>query len=173
MALNKEGIAQLKFDLRANAERYNQDTFGRESKDCGTVCCMAGLCLRRQMGDEEFKYGLQRVFTNGSYYKFGRVCIQAAAKQLGMVLLSEKEYSMLMYRREGLHGTTSTMPAIFSSVDYWPRDLRHMYGWAYCKGDRQAVAEVACMALDRMDVNGFIAELAVKEVVEAQLCSTI
>jgi hypothetical protein len=156
MTLNKEGIAQLKFDLRANAEHYNQTTFGMDT-DCGTVCCMAGLCLRRQVGEETFKSWLQDASVHHERYRFGQTCVAAAAKQLGVALLHEWEYAV-------------AVPTIFANVVYWPSDLGDMYVQAHDRGDQQAMAEVACMALDRMDEHGLIAKLPV-EVVEAQLCS--
>jgi hypothetical protein len=142
MALNKEGIAQLKFDLRANAERYNQYTFGRET-DCGTVCCMAGLCLRRQVGEETFKRDVQYALANYGRHMFGQTCVAAAAKQLGVSLLHERDY-------------VARVPTIFANVCFWPSDLGYAYVQALARGDQQAVAEVACMALDRMTEHGFI-----------------
>jgi hypothetical protein len=143
MALNQEGIAQLKFDLRANAERYNQDTFGMDT-DCGTVCCMAGLCLRRQVGDEEFKRDVQDAsVVHHERYRLGQACVAAAAKQLGVALLHEWEYGV-------------GLPPIFANVVLWPSDLGYAYVQALARGDQQAMAEVACMALDRMDEHGLI-----------------
>jgi hypothetical protein len=143
MTLNLEGIAQLKFDLRANAEHYNQDTFGEET-DCGTVCCMAGLCLRRQVGEETFKSLQDASVVHYERYRFGQTCVAAAAKQLGVALLHEWEY--------GAGG----LPPIFANVVFWPSDLGDMYVQAHARGDQQAMAEVACMALDRMDDHGLI-----------------
>jgi hypothetical protein len=157
--LNQEGIRQLKFDLRSNAEQYDQEQFGTveyilqqdNSTECSTVCCMAGWCLRRRMGSVMFTQWALDARRTYAQYAFGQECMRAAAEQLGLSLLTEEEYYRRMWPQ-----FTSALPPIFGPLNCWPPDLRKRYQAASAKGDRQAVAEVACDALDRMDEHGFI-----------------
>jgi hypothetical protein len=146
--MNKAGIEQLKADLRANAERYDQSDFGAITKDCGTEACMAGFCLMRQLGFDEFT---ERVKATGSWWlrhdiwlTFRQACLRAAVEQLGLEILPDND----------------EVPPIFGGAHDWPSDLCNAYSAAARRHDHPAMVEVACQALDRMDVHGFIAEEA-------------
>jgi hypothetical protein len=156
MPLNKEGIAQLKFDLRSNAERYSQDTFGQLSAECGTVCCMAGWCLRREIGEQEFAYVvLNLIWVARDTWQ--RKCIFVGARQLGITLLPDT-------------GTICRgVPQIFMGHSHWPLDLGRRYSdamTAFPNSDHHAMVEAACDALDRMDEYGNIAALPAAKSVE-------
>jgi hypothetical protein len=146
--MNKAGIEQLKADLRANAERYDQSDFGTITKDCGTEACMAGFCLMRQLGFDEFT---ERIKDNGSWttfrsdrwLAFRQACLRASVEQLGLEPLLEVDYD-------------NWLPPIFDTALLWPSDLRRAYSAAAERHDHAAMTEVACQALDRMDVHGFI-----------------
>jgi hypothetical protein len=154
--MNKAGIEQLKADLRANAERYDQSDFGTITKDCGTEACMAGFCLMRQLGFDEFT---ERIKDNGSWLTFSpikwltfrRACLRAAVEQLGLEILPDDGVLPPI-----LGGVDAGLPPIFSYVEDWPSDLRRAYSAAAVDHDHPAMVEVACQALDRMDVHGFI-----------------
>jgi hypothetical protein len=143
--MNKAGIEQLKADLRANAEHYDQNDFGTITEDCGTEACMAGFCLMRQLGFDEFT---ERVKATGNWLTFSpikwltfrRACLRAAVEQLGLEILPDD----------------AGLPPIFSYIEAWPSDLRRAYSAAAVDHDHAAMTEVACQALDRMDVHGFI-----------------
>ena len=144
MALNKEGIEQLKSDLRASAARYDQNNFGKTDSACGTTACMAGMCYLRKVGEQEF---LRRILdiedcsrdnvTTPSTLFVGD-CIQAGVDQLGLTR------------------TDDARASIFDGVDTWPRDLYRDYKEAESVDDHEAMVEVACSALDRMDKYGSI-----------------
>lgn len=150
--LNHEGIELLKSDLRTNAKHYNQQKFGQITPECGTEACMAGMCLMRKLGYEEFTKQAMKAVSDLSYgndfRKFMDACLDSAAKQLGLTLLSENEY-------ESKTDGETELPPIFSEAGDWPEDLREEYYTADEKHDHQAMAEVACKALDRIDENGF------------------
>jgi hypothetical protein len=146
--LNQEGIEQLKADLRANAARYDQNNFGETASACGTIACMAGMCYLRKVGEQVF---LRRILdVQGAHRGFMREqlmvvssgfmddCIQAGVDQLGLTLTDER-------------------PLIFESAGQWPHDLRRAYSEADNVGDHEAMVEVACAALDRMDEYGHVA----------------
>lgn len=129
MPLNKEGIEQLKADLRASAKLYNQDTFGSVT-DCGTELCMAGMCLLREVGPQKYK----EISTQGPL--LAEACLAAGERQLGI--------------------ETDRFPTIFASADNWPEDLNEKYDSAK-DGASRVVA--ACEALDRLQLDGSIVEL--------------
>lgn len=140
MALKRDGIEQLKADLRANARHYNQGRFGVVTPECWTEACMAGMCLMRRIGIDAFT---QRVIHSpvGGIGRFIDDCLLAAAEQLGLELPTDD---------------LSELPLIFADSSYWPDDLRYRYKRAEARHDHAAMAEVACAALDRIDENGFI-----------------
>jgi hypothetical protein len=156
MPLSKEGIEQLKADLRANARRYNQSTFGELAggEECGTECCMAGACHLRKVGAEEFMRQLgelakerSRVCLDEQYKveeQFMQACIAAGAVQLG------------------IDDNHEWMPQIFAPVSDWPRDLYEAYRKASDAYDYQAKVEVACAALDRLNDDGTIKKGAIR-----------
>jgi hypothetical protein len=150
MPLNKEGIAQLKADLRADVRRYDQDTYGepRFMAGCGTVCCMAGACLRRETGAEEFDRRVMALDHDDgdgwNYEQFVAACVAATVRQLGI------KFDLARCC------TVSRTPRIFCVPYHWPADLRRDYMSAANVDDHQALVEVACRALDRMDEYGNI-----------------
>lgn len=156
MPLNKEGIAQLKFDLRSNAKRYAQDTFGqRVGGDCGTACCMAGWCLRREIGEQKFTNAVDDL-TWMTQFVWQRRCIFVGARQLGITLLPDTDICR-------------GVPQIFMGHSHWPLDLWRRYSnamTAFPNSDHHAMVEVACDALDRMDEYGDIAALPAAKSVE-------
>jgi hypothetical protein len=168
MPLNKEGIAQLKFDLRSNAERYSQDTFGQLSAECGTVCCMAGWCLRREMGEQAFAYVvLNLIWVTQPTWQ--RHCIFVGARQLGITLLPNT--GIIGRGTTGIIGRGAPQilmgaPQIFMGHSHWPLDLGRRYADAMAASDHYAMVEVACDALDRMDEYGDIAALPAAKSVE-------
>jgi hypothetical protein len=52
--LNKAGIRLLADDLVAHKKMYDQDTYGDYENECGTFCCLAGFCYRREIGARKF-----------------------------------------------------------------------------------------------------------------------
>jgi hypothetical protein len=150
MPLNKEGIEQLKADLRANARWYNQGTFGElvNGEECGTECCMAGACHLRKVGAEEFTRQLGELAKARALSlldeqpkieeQFMQACIEAGVAQLGI----------------GNH--YECLPQIFAPAGAWPRDLGDAYREASYAYDYQGMVEAACAALDRMDDDGTI-----------------
>lgn len=163
MPLNKEGIETLKRDLRAEAARYDQSTFGSDRAPkvtgeslCGTVCCMAGFCLQRRLGRAEFDrrvtssitameraWRLEEACQERS--DFVDACLTAAVEQLGL------EYAGFSF---------GGLPPVLAGMGGWPADLHKRYHDAWLAGDHAAKAEAACDALDRMDDRGtFPAEL--------------
>jgi hypothetical protein len=152
MALNREGIEQLKADLRANAKHYNQNKFGVIKNACGTEACMAGMCLMRVVGIEEFTARVQK---NNGYTTpedpFIDDCLRAGAEQIGLTILSEDEYEEIA---DDADMETDGLPPIFSASDFWPVTLRYRYEDAQARHDHEAMAEIACEALDMIDENG-------------------
>jgi hypothetical protein len=156
MPLNLEGIAKLKATLRANARHYNQASFARTSASCGTECCLAGWCLVTKLGMEEVNDYVRELDDSDRafWYKFDTMrdrCLAAAVDQLGVELLDAESYSLAASPRN-----SESLPPIFADVRAWPLDLRHSYKEALVRHDHPAMVEIACRALDRMDVNGFI-----------------
>lgn len=147
MRLNQAGKDQLKADLRANAKRYTQNRFGVITKDCGTECCMAGMCLMRKIGAVAFEVEVRK---GPMAESFINACLAAGAEQLGITMLDDDEYEEIT--REDEDGTT--LAPIFAQVKYWPEDLRADYEEAEEKHDHVGMAEVACRALDQIDENG-------------------
>lgn len=149
MPLNREGIELLKADLRADVRRYDQATYGepRFMAGCGTVCCMAGACLRRETGAEEFDRRVMAIYRDDgdgwNYEQFVAACVAAGVRQLGF------EFNLLARY-------VNNTPRIFCVPDHWPADLHHDYICAAAGDDHQALVEVACRALDRMDEYGNI-----------------
>ena len=127
--LNKEGIRQLKFDLRANAEHYNQSSFG-SFEPCGTVMCLAGFCRLREVGKEQFEREL-RFCMIGENHHFGTHCQDSGKRQLGI----------------------SSGFFLFGCGASWPNDLYLRLRHAE---DRYAAVEVACEVLDRLREDGSI-----------------
>jgi hypothetical protein len=152
MALNREGIEQLKADLRANAKHYNQDKFGDIKNECGTEACLAGMCLMRTVGLDKFTKLVKHADEKETVHsKFVNDCLQAGAEQIGLTLLSEEEYEEIA--AEGDMGSDS-VPPIFSASDFWPVPLSDRYEDAQARHDHEAMAEIACEALDMIDENG-------------------
>lgn len=146
MPLNKEGIETLKADLRHDAMRYKQSTFGQFDDDCGTQCCLAGMCLLRKVGQQEFHSIVRDAIYNMDKSEIYNLSMQAAAEQLGIELLTDHQYFDLT--------DETCMPPIFAETDCWPEDLEERYYDAYSNYDYEAAVEVACEALDRIDVHG-------------------
>lgn len=130
--LNKAGIEQLKADLRAKPKRYNQDSFGKITA-CGTEMCMAGHCLARKLGLRRFNAKLKKGEING---RFDQQSIDAGIKQLGI-----RKYCF---------------PQIFRPPQEWPFDISNRYSYAENNHDHKAMVEVACEALDRLEIDGSI-----------------
>ena len=150
--MDMHGIAQLKADLRTNATHYNQNDFVITTPECGTEMCMAGMCLMRKTGKEEFDALVAKYPKNSQRFnEFVDMCLLAGAEQLGIELLSQEEYEDLSLEA-GLDG--DTLPAIFSKVSNWPDDLREEYEEYSERHNHIGMAEVACAALDRIDDNG-------------------
>jgi hypothetical protein len=152
MPLNREGIELLKADLRRYARHYNQSTFGEVTAECGTECCMAGLCLMRKMGMEEFNKYVRVVARLRSEAVLGHGlinerlahdCVRAGAAQLGL------EIDLDDYISGG-----GLLPHIFAPVSDWPSYLRVPYTKAAERHDHVAMAEAACRALDEMGPDG-------------------
>lgn len=141
MPLNLDGIAQLKADLRANARHYNQQKFGIVTPECGTEACMAGMCRMREIGLEAFTKSIKPL-DHEDFSDFVSDCVAAGAAQLGLTLLSPEDYG------EG------EIPPIFEAYHQWPEDLAEAFGDAMDKHNHAAMAEVACVALDRIDEHG-------------------
>jgi hypothetical protein len=148
MTLNLEGIAQLKADLRANAEHYNQNRFGKLTKHCGTECCMAGFCFMRKVGAAAFNALVKELSVDNRdgalYDRFTEDCVRAGCVQLGIVMDSTLE----RWKHPG------HLPPIFDYWTEWPADLSAAYDAAEYDHDHAAMAEVACAALDRIDEYG-------------------
>jgi hypothetical protein len=149
MPLNQEGIAQLKADLRANAQHYNQNSFGKITPDCGTECCMAGLCFMRKVSVSKFNVIVKELAVDDHdgvlYEQFVSACVHAGGVQLGLTMNAEYWAP-----------TNDYLPPIFNNWTDWPRDLAAAY--AAAEYDPAATAEVACMALDRIDEYGCFKE---------------
>jgi hypothetical protein len=150
MPLNREGIEQLKADLRANARHYNQQRLGEVNPDCGTETCLAGMCLMRSIGHDEFTLRVLGMGTpwEETFSAFKNDCFQAASSQIGLTMLAEEEYEEAAEGSDGL-------PPIFSSIASWPAELSGLYEEASRRHDHEAMVEIACVALDRIDENGF------------------
>lgn len=135
--INKANVELLKADLRANARRYDQSTYGEVDDECGTVGCLAGFCLMRAVGDAAYGW----LVKSGDIDEFART---AGEEFLGV-------------------GTSfkSIDRSIFDPGDWWPRDLAERYAAAEDAQDRAAMVEVACDALDRLQDDGTIAGLVV------------
>jgi hypothetical protein len=148
--LNQWGVERLKADLRANAQHYNQSYFGTTNELCGTEACMAGMCFMRQLGFSAFTAKVTAVQKgNASWIRFSVDCVDSAAQQMGLELLGASDYY-------AIHHNGGGMPPIFGDAENWPPDLATAYRIAKAKHDHPAMVEVACAALDRMDVHGFI-----------------
>jgi hypothetical protein len=105
---------------------------------------MAGMCYLRKVGEQEF---LRRILdiedcfwdnVTTSLTLFVRDCIQAGVDQLGLTR------------------TDDARASIFDGVGAWPRDLYRAYKEAKNVDDHEAMVEVACSALDRMDEYGSV-----------------
>lgn len=148
MALNQEGIAQLKADLRANAKHYNQNSFCKTTPDCGTECCMAGFCLMRKVSAATFNALVKalpvdgRRNADGLYERFTEDCVRAGCAQLGIVVAARRR------------NHPDALPPIFGSWKEWPFDLAAAYATADHNHAYADMAEVACAALDRIDEYG-------------------
>ena len=135
--MNQDGINTLAADLLATLEStshltYDQDEFGTEA-ECGTVCCMAGLCLIRKVG-RAASSGVISVFWGSAS------SLEAGVEQLGLV-------------------TNVLSPIIFSGASNWPKDLsRRYYAAANSRLER---VNVALDALARLNEDGSIRELSV------------
>lgn len=153
MPLNKEGIEQLKADLRANAQHYAQNKFGNITSECGTECCIAGMCYMQKIGLPQFAELVKQLKIDDQlmswmlFDNFMEKCLTAASDQIGLEILDKNDY----HKTEGL-------PPIFASSESWPVDLHNKYSIAEKKHDHVAMAEVACEALDRIDANGIFIE---------------
>jgi hypothetical protein len=163
MPLNKEGVELLKADLRADAKHYNQGTFGTTTAECGTECCMAGLCLRRSLGPIMFNQRVKHTEVGSehaacaAYALLQRDCLTVAMAQLGIIAM----------RCYGI--TSPDCPPIFDIVDVWPAALRGRYDKASQLHDHAAMAEVACDALDSIDEYGRFTRQALQQSVAVRL----
>jgi hypothetical protein len=156
MPLNREGIEQLKADLRANAKHYSQNSFGRIKPECGTEACMAGMCLIRKIGMDAFTQRTKEAMIDdrdGQFTKFVNECLNAAADQIGLTVLDEQAYMDAAHAHDR---HSDGLPPVFSSADLWPTELADKYGDASDAHDHEAMANIACQVLDRIDENGFI-----------------
>ncbi len=96
--LNKAGIRLLADDLVANKKMYDQDTFG-DREECGTFCCLAGFCYRREIGARRFTLWAKNEDKDTDLAK------DAGRKQLGL--------------KDDID--------IFNLFAYWPDDLVEEY----------------------------------------------
>lgn len=129
MGLNREGILKLADDLLAHRAMYDQNVFGKRSA-CGTVCCLAGLCLLNEAGEERFGGRRRRLTPPRTQSALDKTCM-AGARQLGI-------------------------PAdctLFSGAISWPFDLADDYR---CATTPDARVVVALKALQRLREDGSI-----------------
>jgi hypothetical protein len=126
MGLNKKGILQLADDLVAHKKLYDQSRYGARN-ECGTVCCMAGFCKRREVGARTFG----RMVAKWMFSWSGSdVCAPAGSKQLGV----------------------PQDPQIFEPASEWPLDLSDIY---FSNGANARV-RAALLALQRLREDGSI-----------------
>jgi hypothetical protein len=127
MALNKKGIRQLADDLIAHPKRYDQNTFGAIN-ECGTVACLAGMCLWRKIGTRAYRKLVEDWREHNLDHD---KCLEAAGAQLGV----DASFSML-----------------FGDIWGWPEDLQEVYNSSAPDGPVRA----ALMALQRFLPDGKI-----------------
>jgi hypothetical protein len=130
MGLNTKGILKLAEGLVIHSEMYDQNVYGKRDT-CGTVCCLAGLCLLNQVGWEEFSNLLIPDASGKEWELTPLAAVQAGARQLGVW-----EHAQ-----------------IFSGAFSWPADLQDEYTLAQTHEDR---ARVALKALRRLRESGYI-----------------
>lgn len=156
--LNREGIELLKSDLRADAIHYDQRSFGSVTAPCGTVACIAGMCLRRAIGHDQFTARIRQLTetTGNGWGDFVADCLAAAIEQIGITVLPRRQYDRIAVDS---HLESGGLPPIFCAPYYWPPDLRKRYNMAAKIHDHAATVEVACAALDRMNEYGVLSLL--------------
>lgn len=145
MGLNRAGIQQLVDDLRASCAStellYDQGTFGsiRTNRDaeCRTECCMAGLCLIKEIGLSDYQtLVLQHHIDSESVFVVS--ALSAGRRQLGI-------------------DPQVLAPQIFEGVIFWPHDLRRVMCLATAwPGNYERRVEVAIAALRRLHADGSI-----------------
>jgi len=133
MPVNRKHVEVIKSALRKHAKSYNQNYFGMYNPECGTVMCIAGFCRVEEIGLKQFR---KEIPAQG--FDLSSACLGSAMKFLGL-------------KADGV---------IFEGVSDWPDDLREAYENATSHNER---AEVACQALDRLNVDGSIKELRRKK----------
>ena len=136
MPVNRKHVEVIKSALRKHAKSYSQNTFGRYNPECGTVMCIAGFCRVEEVGLKQFRKEIRLDATCD--FDLDEACLGSAMKFLGL-------------KAEGV---------IFEGVSKWPDDLYEAYKTATSYKER---AEVACQALDRLNVDGSIKELRRKK----------
>jgi hypothetical protein len=138
MPVNRKHVEVIKSALRKHAKSYNQNTFGSDRPECGTVMCIAGFCRVEEVGLKQFRKEIRLDPTCD--FDLDDACLGSAMKFLGL---------------KGLKVIT-----IFASAEVWPNDLANAYKNATSHKER---AEVACQALDRLNVDGSIKKLRRKK----------
>lgn len=84
--LREEGIAILEKTMLANAEYYQQRTFGTFS-DCGTLMCGAGFCRMIEIGKKAFDAEVKKEGSGST--GFAAKCELSAVKLLDDGTLTE------------------------------------------------------------------------------------
>jgi hypothetical protein len=129
--LNRKGILLLADDLVAHKKMYDQDDIGRKD-ECGTFCCLTGLCYLREIGLMKFNQLLVRDEFDQD------TCATSGHNQLGLKI--RKDWSGVIF------------PQIFQNIDMWPADIREEYE---SNGPTWRVI-AALKALQRLRLNGSI-----------------
>lgn len=135
MAINQLGIQLLADDLVMNTEMYRQDVFVTRD-ECGTACCMAGLCLLRKVGADQFyaRFGFRLIYPPSLTAQFAEAAEAAGREQLGL--------------------NSKNFPRIFMAAAQWPTDLAVRFREARPSRAKQAL--IALHALQRTYGDGSI-----------------
>ena len=148
---SKEGVLRLADLLIHNINHYLQRVFVNQN-ECGTICCMAGLCYANEIGVRKFNSIAKKIYEEEGPTGRGREltteCVLAGERLLGLLKRYSPQYG---------YG----FPDIFSDPTDWPMDLMEEYGKASSNKERVIAA---LKALSRMDARGEIQDHVITEI---------